>query len=354
MRTVNASMSTAIALGQVKVAELYTITLPDGTVHRYTSHDADIIWDAGSNTYTSFPIAREAVKYSNSFESDTVKVIMANISGALYSQVQENILEACQVSIRRILWDDTYAADKEIIIFLGWADISFDRKMLILDCRPLEDSLNIMVPRNTYEEPCTLELFGPVCSLTQSDYAYTSGATSGTNLTLIDAARGSVYTVDFDAGDETAPLAVNDTITGDIGAATAVVCHIVYKTATTGTIWYCEHVASGAVFVNNEVLSSGGNDVTVNGTPAADTVLYEMGELEMTSGDNSGFRRPIHLDAGTVITVMWPFPASIANTDTYKIYPGCDKQGATCRDRFGNVENFRGYVYIPKPEEVKM
>jgi hypothetical protein len=51
---------------------------------------------------------------------------------------------------------------------------------------------------------------------------------------------------------------------------------------------------------------------------------------------------------------MWPFVNDIGGGDTYKLFPGCDKRGVTCVGRFNNVENFRGYLYIPKPEEVKL
>ena len=35
--------------------------------------------------------------------------------------------------------------------------------------------------------------------------------------------------------------------------------------------------------------------------------------------------------------------------DTLNIYPGCDKILATCRDKFNNIDNFRGFPHIPGP-----
>lgn len=352
MRSVNATFSSAIAEGSVKVAELYILELSDGSKYYYTSHSKNIIWDAGSNTYLSIVISRGPVQYSNNFESDTVQVIIGNISGDLVADVQANILDGCKVTIKRVLWDNSYAADLEIILFVGYADVEFDRTVLNLNCRPLEDSLNSKIPRHTFQEPCNNSLFDDTCTLVQSDHQYSGTATGGTALTLIDTTRGSVYKVDFDNGDGDNPVEVGDALSGDVGAGTGVCVQIVYLTATTGTIWYVEQV--GVQYVNDEVLTGGGNTITVNGTPAEDTNLYIIGELEMTGGNNSGQRRPILSDGSNTITVLWPFPNVVANGDTYNLFPGCDKTAETCDLTFDNDENFRGFLYIPRVEETVM
>ena len=40
-------------------------------------------------------------------------------------------------------------------------------------------------------------------------------------------------------------------------------------------------------------------------------------------------------------------PEPIAAGDTFVVTAGCDKRFATCRDRFDNVVNFRGFPHIP-------
>jgi uncharacterized phage protein (TIGR02218 family) len=45
-------------------------------------------------------------------------------------------------------------------------------------------------------------------------------------------------------------------------------------------------------------------------------------------------------------------PEPIAVGDTFTVTAGCDKRFATCRDRFDNVLNFRGYPHIPGNEYV--
>lgn len=353
MRTVNASVSTAIAAGTVKVCEIYILELASGTTYRYTSHSKDIVWDAGSNTYTSTVIVREPVQYTTNFESDSVRVLLGNISGDLYALVQANVLEAVKITIKRILWDDSYAADKEVVVFKGWADVEFNRQVLILTCRPLLDLMNVKVPKHTWQEGCNHRLFDISCTLIRTNYAYAGTATGGTTLTLVDTTRGIVYKIAFDNGDEDNPTEVGQTVTGGTGAGTAVILYIVYLTATTGYVWYVEQ--SGVQFVDDEVLTDGDTDtIIVNGTPAEDTSFYEMGEIEITGGDNDGQRRPILSNSSNTITVLWPFPSAIVNSDTYNIYPGCDKRAITCKEKFDNNVHFRGFLYIPKIEETIM
>ncbi len=42
-----------------------------------------------------------------------------------------------------------------------------------------------------------------------------------------------------------------------------------------------------------------------------------------------------------------PLPFTPAIGDDVYIFPGCDKRLATCRDKFDNVRNFRGFPHIP-------
>ena len=40
-------------------------------------------------------------------------------------------------------------------------------------------------------------------------------------------------------------------------------------------------------------------------------------------------------------------PEPIAIADAFTVTAGCDKRFATCRDRFANGGNFRGFPHIP-------
>ncbi|GAB63112.1 MAG: DUF2163 domain-containing protein [Candidatus Jettenia sp.] len=74
------------------------------------------------------------------------------------------------------------------------------------------------------------------------------------------------------------------------------------------------------------------------------------GEVKFTSGDNVNVRRSIKSHGDGYVDVRVAFPDTIVVGNTLQAYPGCDKKGETCEDKFDNYENFFGFEYIPKPE----
>jgi hypothetical protein len=351
MYTVSAAFQAAIALSTVRLTELYDVVLANGTTYRYTSHDKDITWNAGSDTYTSVPgLRRGPIKYGTDGSFSDCKINLAIISGDLRANLMTNILEAAVITIKLIRWDATFAADEEITLFVGTPDVSFNTNALSLRLVSTLESLNILVPAHIYQPACNNILFDDTCGLTRATYAYSGTATGGTVDTLIDATAGAVYKASFDGGDSGNPVEIGDALVGNDGTPGDGVCiNIIYLTASTGTIWYVEVTHQ---FVDDEVITGGGNTVTVNGTPAADTTFYEQGEIEMLTGDNAGEFRPVLSDASSVRTVMHPFPAAVANNDTYKIYPGCDGRGPTCWTVYNNRTQFRGFPHVKPVQDM--
>jgi hypothetical protein len=190
--------------------------------------------------------------------------------------------------------------------------------------------------------------------LTQSDYVYSATATGGTTITLLDSACGAVYKGVFDTGDEDNPIDIGNAITC-LGKADSVCVAISYYTASTGFIWYVEmteaEIAAGGQYEDGNVLTGGGNSVTLTSDPSEDTSFWEQGEIKMTSGANNGERRQIFGHSGSGRTFAWALPKAVLAGDGYDIYPGCDGLAVTCRDKFGNKTNFRGFPYIPRQEE---
>lgn len=78
---------------------------------------------------------------------------------------------------------------------------------------------------------------------------------------------------------------------------------------------------------------------------------FSGGRLVFESGQNAGFSTEIrsHRNAdGAVILQLWQAaPRPIAVGDLFTALPGCDKRFATCRDKFGNGVNFRGFPHLP-------
>lgn len=84
-----------------------------------------------------------------------------------------------------------------------------------------------------------------------------------------------------------------------------------------------------------------------------ETGYYDLGEVKITSGENIGVRKMIRVcDPDTKkLTVAVPFRYAMKSGDTYEAFPGCDKTHETCDTKFGNKNNFFGFVYIPRADE---
>ena len=79
--------------------------------------------------------------------------------------------------------------------------------------------------------------------------------------------------------------------------------------------------------------------------------VFTGGKLSWTSGANDGLSVEIkeHRIASSHARLsLWQaMPEVIANGDAFVVTAGCDKRFATCRERFNNAVNFRGFPHIP-------
>ena len=78
---------------------------------------------------------------------------------------------------------------------------------------------------------------------------------------------------------------------------------------------------------------------------------FARGLMTLTTGAAAGFasevRAHVNKDGRAWLTV-WQAPvAGVVIGDGVVVTAGCDKQFATCRDRFDNAVNFRGFPHMP-------
>lgn len=78
---------------------------------------------------------------------------------------------------------------------------------------------------------------------------------------------------------------------------------------------------------------------------------FTNGKLSWTSGANDGLSVEIkdhRIASGHARLSLWQaMPEAIASSDSFTVTAGCDKRFATCRERFANAVNFRGFPHIP-------
>jgi hypothetical protein len=79
---------------------------------------------------------------------------------------------------------------------------------------------------------------------------------------------------------------------------------------------------------------------------------FDYGLITMTSGASNGYSMEVKSNTVGVIVLQQPLPFGVAAGDTYSIRAGCDKTRETCRDKFNNVVNFRGFPDLPGMDKV--
>ncbi len=95
---------------------------------------------------------------------------------------------------------------------------------------------------------------------------------------------------------------------------------------------------------------------TVSGLDSFASGDLTGGKLTFTTGGNAGRAMEVkrHGVAGSIVSLeLWQaMSEAVTAGDAFTVTPGCDKQFATCRDRFGNAVNFRGFPYMPGNDAV--
>ena len=97
--------------------------------------------------------------------------------------------------------------------------------------------------------------------------------------------------------------------------------------------------------------SDGARVLSVSGLDSFESDWFTRGLLTWTSGANTSLKMEVKLHTkavGAVTIELWQLMSQpIAVGDAFSVTAGCDKQFSTCRDKFNNAVNFRGFPHIP-------
>jgi uncharacterized phage protein (TIGR02218 family) len=81
------------------------------------------------------------------------------------------------------------------------------------------------------------------------------------------------------------------------------------------------------------------------------TGFFDQGVLMFTTGTNAGRKsevlRHVRDDDGDHVELWQAMVEAIVVGDAFTVSAGCDKRFSTCRDRFDNAVNFRGFPQMP-------
>ncbi len=99
-----------------------------------------------------------------------------------------------------------------------------------------------------------------------------------------------------------------------------------------------------------------GRRIVVRGEAGnAEAGWFDRGVGQWTTGMNDGARASIRghfrsgpAGSGEALIELWKAPAKpVVEGDQLVLTAGCDKTATTCRKKFGNLDNFRGFPFLP-------
>jgi uncharacterized phage protein (TIGR02218 family) len=309
VRTLDSTLVTYLNATNVSApGRLFTITLADATVLRYTDLDIDVVyggntWLSGGEISVSAPLANEGgTSQTLDLAVDAVdlelKVNETVLRGSIpYAQAAaQGLFRGARVLIERVFmntatglpyvpchWFEGRIAEAKV----GGTEIQLTVKSEL-------EGLNIKIPHQVYQPACTRALFDAGCGLTKASFTYST----------------TVWTQCFQ------PI-------------------------------YTRALPSGQPY-------------SVSG-------YFDLGMLTITSGAYAGISRPItqHVYDNTAginehrfyLSPVLPgtpaYPGYITAGTTFTVIPGCDKKMATCNTKFSNLTRFRGMPFVPRPETVR-
>lgn len=99
------------------------------------------------------------------------------------------------------------------------------------------------------------------------------------------------------------------------------------------------------------VTIEGGSVLSFAAAPSFPVGWFTKGRVTVLTGAGQGAVGVVKHDrdvAGQRVIEVWEMlSAALSPGDRVRIEPGCDKRLATCRDKFANLANFRGFPDIP-------
>jgi len=188
--------------GEFIMAELYDLTVADGTALHYTTFDHNL--EVGGTTYLSGPpnftrgTVEEVIGVSkigtlsleiHASPSDPVNGV------PILQKIARGDFDKAQITVRRLFMDSALNQQGTVIRFVGnIGDLDqLSRTMAKFTCKSKVEDLNIQLPRNILQPTCMHTLFDAGCTLNKSAFAVNGSVQAGstvnkliTNLTQAD------------------------------------------------------------------------------------------------------------------------------------------------------------------------
>lgn len=371
MKTIPGLLATHIGSEVTALATLWRVTRTDGAQHFFTDADRDVSVDVDVTGGPNPKLYKAASGYNRTAVQNTSTLSVDNLDVRSHldpdfaqiteADVQSGKMDFAQVEVFLV----NYLRPQDGVAklrkgFLG--EVNLEDEVYQAELRGLVQLLAQTIGEN-YTVQCRADLGDDRCKVP------TYPRLLGRNQV---AAVGEFYRVDtVDPGDGTAfdhEDRMYEVTTAGITAATQPVYDTTPgNTTADGTAvltarfsWFRAFevltVLDNRRFVVTELTPNSGHTVQdrVPQTVGFPDDWFNGGLCHFQTGNNAGLTEEVDdfvADDGVTIEqevrlfVPMPFEVQVGNRGF--VTPGCDKALFTCRDKFDNVDNFRGEPYVP-------
>ncbi len=209
MKSASAELVTLLSTARsFWMADLYTFTLVDGTVLRYTSADIDVTTGGYTYPHTGPLIKRSRTRVALGTSVDTLDLeisaeVTTLLSGLPWLQAISNgALDGATVDLARAFSDTPGGAIAgTVVLFSGRvSDTTTDSLTAKVIVRSFMELLNTPLPRNLYQPPCGYSLYDTGCGVSRAAFAAYSAVASGSTRQVLNCALGNAAGY-FDIGE---------------------------------------------------------------------------------------------------------------------------------------------------------
>ncbi len=268
--------------------DLYSLTLIDTSVFRWTTADRDLL--VGGNTYLAngAVLGRSNTRVTSQLETDTVEVQLAGaalVNGKTIAlQSILGLFDEARLQVDLLVGQDAPSAIANGAV-KAWfegkvAGIDPDAQLVRMQVESDLATLGVMLPQRPFQLGCSYAVYDPNCTLSKAAFTLTGSATGGTTTTV---------------------------------------------TTTAAAI-----IAKANGYFNLGVL------------------FFTSGAL---NGSRRSIR-DFQVSGGiATFTLGIPLPSAPLNGDGISAYPGCNRTTVACGPaKFNNFVNFGNFPHIPTPE----
>lgn len=343
MKTVLAGLDSHLQQNVTSIATRWKLTRRDGAILGFTNHVEDIVI-SGVNYSASSGERPSSIASGSSLAVDNLEVIaILEDDQITEAALLAGLYDYATIEIAEFNYEDT--SQGSLILRSGTTgEHSVGRGLVKVELRGRMQVLQQVIGR-LHSKRCDADLGDARCKVRLAPPTWTA-TTVFTARTAGDAATGSVVK----------PSSFNDRHFKCTTAGTSAASEPSWNTTLGGTtsdgsaVW----TAIEALTVSATVATAASRLVFSSSAIARADGWFDAGKLTWTSGLNSGLAMEVKrwTDASNTLELQFAMPFAIQVGDAFNVQAGCDLLRATCKTKFDNIRNFRGFPDMPTRDAV--